>query len=146
MQGIASRISLSHGIMKLLPCTIQRSFCVVPMSRLALKLLCMPSMSQRGSTKIQIFARDSNVLVLSMRHYRKLPQYSIFVPAAAEKLLYILKRCVLSLGPLKAAALPHYLSGSDIVGRLAGKTKLSYRKTFNSASEDSFLALKVYGM
>ena len=71
-----------------------------------------------GATRLLIFAQDTDVLVLAVRHYLKLPQESFFVPGPKEHIS--LKQIFHSLGPQKASALPgfHALSlGVIHVGR-----------------------------
>ena len=74
----------------------------------------------RGATKIFIFAQDTDVLVLALRRYDRLPDKS-FVPD--QHTLISIHDIASALGHLKTAALPgfHALSGCDSTGCLVGK-------------------------
>jgi hypothetical protein len=99
----------------------------------------------RGATKLLIFAQDTDVLVLAVRRYQRLPVDSFFVPQPDN---YIsIQRIFLTLGPMKASALPgfHAISGCDTTGALVGKGKLSYWKAFISSDDNLFQALESLG-
>ena len=70
----------------------------------------------RGATKLFIFAQDTDVLVLAVRRYDRLPDKSFFVPD--QRTLISLHDIASTLGPLKTAALLgfHALSGCDSTG------------------------------
>lgn len=99
----------------------------------------------RGATKLFIFSQDTDVLVLALRRYERLPEESYFVPNASEQVS--LKDLFYSIGSLKASALPgfHALSGCDTTGSLMGKGKLSYWKAFQSADEKMIKAIATLG-
>ena len=100
---------------------------------------------ERGAAKLFIFAQDTDVLILLIRRYPKLPLESFFVPNS--KNIISIADIFVSLGSVKASALPafHALSGSDTTGTLSGKGKISYWKAFSTASEDTLLALTSLG-
>ena len=90
---------------------------------------------ERGATRLDIFAQDTDVVVLAVRRYPELPRESFFVPSIQNKIS--IRRIFMSLGALKSSALPafHALSGCDTTGSLVGKGKLSYWKVFNASNE-----------
>ena len=90
---------------------------------------------ERGATRLFIFAQDTDVLVLAVRRFDRLPQESFFVPHPHEQIS--VRDIASALGPLKTAAPPgfHAISGCDSTGCLVGKGKLSYWKAFASAEE-----------
>lgn len=99
----------------------------------------------RGAATLLVFAQDTDILVLLVRRYPKLPENTFFVPLSGE--LIAVQDIFNSLGALKASALPgfHAISGCDSTGTLHGKGKLSYWKSFVSASEKELLALQELG-
>lgn len=92
-----------------------------------------------------MFAQDTDILVLLVRRYPRLPEHTFFVPSSGEAIS--VANIFLSLGALKASALPgfHALSGCDSTGSLFGKGKLSYWKSFISSSEEELIALQKLG-
>jgi hypothetical protein len=100
---------------------------------------------ERGKTSLLIFAQDTDVLVLAVRRYPRLPENTYFVPHLDNKIS--IKGIYMSLGSMKASALPgfHALSGCDTTGALAGKGKLSYWKAFVSSNNELFQALALLG-
>ena len=92
-----------------------------------------------------ISAQDTDVLVLAVRRYLKLPSESYFIPKPNE--LISVKNIYMSLGQSKAAALPefHAISGCDCTGSLTGKGKLSFWEPFANAPETTISALTNLG-
>lgn len=99
----------------------------------------------RGADTLLVFANDTDILVLLVRRYARLPENTFFVPSSGEAIS--VKNIYISLGPLKSSALPgfHAISGCDTTGSLFGKGKLSYWKAFVSASEEELEALQKLG-
>ena len=99
----------------------------------------------RWATKLFIFAQDTDILILAVRRYDRLPNKSFFVPD--QHTLISLHDIASTLGPLKTAALPgfHALSGCDSTGCLVGKGKSSYWKAFTSAGDKTLAALASLG-
>ena len=100
---------------------------------------------ERGATRLDIFAQDTDVIVLAVRRYPELPRESFFVPSIQNKIS--IRRIFMSLGALKSSALPafHALSGCDTTGSLVGKGKLSYWKVFNASNEKMLQTLASLG-
>ena len=99
----------------------------------------------RGAKRLFVFAQDTDVLVLMIRRYPRLPDESYFVPSTERHIS--ISQIYEALGNLKASALPgfHELSGCDTTGSLKGKGKLSYWKVFESAGESAPVALSQLG-
>ena len=91
--------------------------------------------TSRGITSLDIQSPDTDVLVLSIRRYTRLPTNSFFVTGTGNSRIKIsLKVLYINLGEITAAALPgfHAFTGADQTGRFAGKGKLTCWKTFLS--------------
>jgi len=102
--------------------------------------------NERGATRLLIFAQDTDVLVLAVRHYPALPPESFFMPGNQDPIS--LRRIYFALGTLKASALPgfHALSGSDTTGSLVGKGKLTCNwKPFISSDDKTLRAFASLG-
>jgi len=99
----------------------------------------------RGAKKLLVFAQDTDVLVLLVRRYPRLPGESFFVPATGRHIS--ISEIYKSLGELKASALPrfHAFSGCDTTGCVKGKGKLSYWQIFQSIGENALVALSELG-
>lgn len=100
---------------------------------------------ERGAARLFLFTPDTDVLVLAVRRWPKLPAESFFIPSSRTAIS--VAEIFSSLGTVKASALPafHALSGCDTTGSLAWKGKLSYWKAFKSASEETLEALSALG-
>lgn len=97
------------------------------------------------ASKLLIFAQDTDVLVLSVSWYCRLPSLSCFVPNNRD--IVNIGDIHKALGQLKSEALLgfHAISGCDTTGILAGKGKASFWKAFVAATENQLEALKNLG-
>ena len=103
--------------------------------------------SHRAS-KINIYSPDTDVFILSLRRYLQLCNDVHFLIGIGQQHQVInLKPIVQALGSTKVAALPglHALSGADITVSFAGKGKVTWRKVFREADEETITALANLG-
>lgn len=101
-----------------------------------------------GATTLEIHSPDTDVFVLSLRHYWEPCQNTYFVIGTSQRRQRISFMPIFqSFGVAKAAALPafHALSGADNSGSFSGKGKLAYWKVFSRADEDVIIALANLG-
>ena len=99
----------------------------------------------RGAIELLVISQDTDVMVLMVRRYPKLPSRPFFVPRSGE---YISIRSIYqSLGELKSSALSgfHAFSGCDTTECLNGKGKLSYWKAFMAATDEQLVAYTQLG-
>lgn len=105
-------------------------------------------LAARGAKTLHIYSPDTDVMVLAIRRFPLLTSDSgLFLGLGLSRHFVGLRPIYQALGPLKASALPglHSLSGTDVTGAFAGKGKLTWWKTFNSASHDVLQALSELG-
>ena len=80
----------------------------------------------QGATYISIHSQDTDVLVLSIRHFPQLCQKTSLIRGFGRSRKVIpIQPIFQALGPIRSKALPafHAFTGSDITGRFAGKGK-----------------------
>ncbi len=91
---------------------------------------------------------DTDVLVLTIRRYKQLCQNTNFITGVGNtKRVIPLAPIVDALGPAKVAALPgfHVFTGTDQIGRFAGKGKPSGWQALNKCSGEVMSAFTELG-
>ena len=100
--------------------------------------------SKSGATNVDIFASDTDVLVLAVRRYPDLCEATRFI---TRRKVINLKHLFLCLGKDKASSLPgfHAFSGADITGSFSGKGKKRCWLVFNKGEKDILQAFASLG-
>ena len=91
-----------------------------------------------GVSKIDIHSADTDVLVLCLGHFERLPDDTRFVTGSKQRRRKInLSAIHHAIGDVTTRALIgfHVLSGADITCSMSGKGKISYRQAFSNSGD-----------
>jgi hypothetical protein len=104
--------------------------------------------TERGATQVSIYSLDTDVFILFVRRFPKLPKHTLFCTGTGINRREVnVANIYQSMTPLQARALPglHAVSGADITGSFAGKGKKTFWKAFMSSSNEVLRALSELG-
>ena len=107
-------------------------------------LLLLHALNVPSDAELVISSPDTDVLVLLVYMYKSLPKSTTFITGKSRlKRSISVENIYNNLGPKHASALLgfHALTGSDISGKFAGRTKDSCFKAFQSCDDDILDAL-----
>lgn len=111
-------------------------------------LLVLHALTVLNEAELVVSSPDTDVLLLLVYMYPKLPTSTIFLTGKGRLKRNISVRSIYNnLGPKRASALlgVHALTGSDMSGRFAGRTKDSCFKAFMSCDDEILDALAMLG-
>ncbi len=95
-----------------------------------------------------VVSPDTDVFLLLLHFYEKMPNAIIFRTGKKEKLREIsIQKCFEAIGTKHASAILgfHTLTGCDQIGRFAGKSKTTWWNIFQNADDDMLTALANLG-
>lgn len=91
-----------------------------------------------GALRLDIHSADTDVLVLCLGHFERLPEDTVFVTGSKQRRRKINLSAIRHvIGDVTAKALIgfHALSGADVTGSMSGKGKISCWQAFSNAGD-----------